>query len=49
MKTKHDTVFMAKAGVVALDVAKGKCCFFIAKGVTKENRNLWALRKTIFP
>ena len=47
--TKHDTVFMRKTGVLVLVLDRGKCCIVVAKGLTRKNRNLWAIRLTIFP
>ena len=49
MRTKHDTAFMGKAGILILVLAGGNCCIVVGKGVTKENKNLWATIKTIFP
>ena len=42
--TKHDTVFMRKNGVSVIVLDRGKCCIVVAKGLTRKNRNLWAIR-----
>ena len=49
MQKRYDAVFIGKTEVLVLVLAGGKCYIVVAKGLTEENRNLWAIRKIIFP